>query len=211
MDSVKIALAAGLTLLALAIVLTLTQAPASLARRNTHEDQVLGTARHGTSICQSNEVLPRGTSAIRAHMFAQLGPRVSVRVLERGRVIAAGQQGAGWTGAAVTLPVHPLPTSRSGVTLCLTLALNGDETVQLLGEQRSASSAAREGEGALPGPLTIEYLRPGSSSWWSLLPEVARRAGLGHAPSGTWSVVLVAAVMAGVLALCSALAVRELR
>jgi hypothetical protein len=211
MDRVKVTLAIGLVLIVAAIGLTLTQAPMSLARRSTNEDRALKSASRRTHVCQSNELLPRGTTAIRLHIFAEYGPKVTVKVLAGGRVVAQGQQRAGWTGGVVTVPVGALARTRSGARLCVTLLLNGDETVSLLGAQTSAGHAAREGATALPGRLTVEYLRPGPSSWWSLLPEVARRAGLGRAVSGTWSVALVGVLMAGVLALCSGLIVRELR
>jgi hypothetical protein len=208
---IKVTIAIGLALIAVAVALTLTRAPASLARRNTHEDQVLGGVDHAAEYCQSGELLPSGATAIRVHVYAEYGPRVAVTLSERGRTIAHGQQGVGWTGGAVTVPLRALARSRSPARLCIELALNGDETISLFGEQTSTALAARAGHTTLPGRITVEYLRPGRSSWWSLLPEVARRAGLGHAPSGTWGVGLAAALMAGVLALCSGLLVRELR
>jgi hypothetical protein len=211
MGRVRIALAIGLALIVVAICLTLTQAPLSLARRNNSEDTILGSARRSGDDCQSNEVLPRGTSAIRLHVFAEYGPKVTLTVLEHGRVIARGQQDAGWTGGAVTVPVRALPASRSPVELCFALLLNGDETLQLLGEPVPAARATREGRKTLAGRLSVEYLRPGRSSWWSLVPAVARNAGLGRAASGAWSVALVGVLMGGVLLLCSGLIVRELR
>jgi hypothetical protein len=207
---IKVALTIGLALLVLALALTLTQAPTSLARRSTSEDQILGTVSHKVDYCQEDEVLPRETSAIRVHIYAEYGPRVTAALSQKGRVIAHGQQGVGWTGGAVTLPVGALSRTRSGVRLCVALSLNGYETVSLLGEQTPSARAAHSANTTLQGRLTVEYLRAGRSSWWSLLPEVARRAGLGHAPSGTWVLAFVAALMTGMLALCAGLLVREL-
>jgi hypothetical protein len=213
MDStrVRVALTIGLVLIAGAVALTLTQAPASLARRSTNEDQVLTTTRRRAVTCQSGETLPRGTSAIRVHIFAEYGPEVALQVLQHGQLIAHASQQAGWTGGAFTVSIAPPASTLTGVTLCYRLALNGDETLSQLGEATSPHIAAHEGTTVLPGRVTVEYLRPGSSSWWSLVQPVARRMGLGHIPSGRWSVGLVAALMAGVLALCSGLIVRELR
>jgi hypothetical protein len=211
MGRVKAALAIGLALIAGGVAVTLTQAPPSLARRNTDEDQILGSMRRKAQTCQPDEVLPRGTSAVRLHIYAEYGPRVELRALEGGRIVAQGEQRAGWTGGAVTVPVSPLTTRRSAVKLCFTLFLNGDETLSPLGERTSRALAAREGDTTLPGRVTVEYLRPGPSSWWSLLLPVARRMGLGRAAAGTWNVVAVIALMAGALLICSRLVVRELR
>jgi len=211
MGRVRVTLVTGLTLLAATVGLTLTQAPMSLARRSTSQEQPLASISQAEVICQSHEVLPRATTAIRLHLFAEYGPKVTLQLSERGRVIASGQQRGGWTGGAVTVPVSPLARRRAAVKLCFTLSLNGDETVSPAGEPTEASPAARVGGTTLLGRVAVEDLRPGPASWWSLLPQVARRAGLGRAAGGTWSVVLVAALMGAVLALCSGLIVRELR
>ncbi len=51
--------------------------------------------------------------------------------------------------------------------------------------------------------LRIEYLRPGPGSWWSLASAVARRMGLGRAPSGTWVALLPLALMSVAVALAA--------
>lgn len=207
----KIVVVVGLLLGAVAVVLTLSQSPSAIARVNTSEQALLETVTKTTSACQANEVLPRGTTAVRLRTWAFLGPRVTLTMLEHGHVIAHGEHGSGWTAGVVTIPVKRLSTTRSGVDLCFTLFVNGDETVELTGDPTSEALAARGPEGSLQGRLRVEYLRPNSSSWWSLAPQVARRMGLGHAPSGTWSALLVLALMGGLAALCAGMIIRELR
>jgi hypothetical protein len=56
----------------------------------------------------------------------------------------------------------------------------------------------------------MEYLRPGTRSWWSMAASITRRMGLGRAPGGAWDVLLVIAFMATVVVLVSALVVREI-
>ena len=206
----KVLVGTGLLAGVAAIALTLSGSPIAVARVNTTEDTVVEVVRQRLSACQANEALPRGTSAIRLRTFAFLGPRVTVQVLAHGRVIARGERESGWTGGVVTVPVNRLATARTGVETCFTLFPNGDETIELVGEPTTGPLAARSQEGPLPGRIRVEYLRPGSSSWWSLAPEVARRMGLGHAPAGTWSVLLVIALMGSLVALCSRLILREL-
>jgi hypothetical protein len=199
----KITLGAGLLVGAAAIGVTLSGSPLTLARANTTVHGTFETTRQQTEACQSNEVLPRETTAVRLRIFAFLGPRMTVALLSHGRVIAHGERGTGWTSNVVTIPVNPLPTERSGVELCFALFLNGDETVSLEGERTSQALAAQSESGPLPGRLRVEFLRPGRSSWWSHAGAVARRMGLGHALSGVWRVLLLALLMGVVLVLCS--------
>jgi hypothetical protein len=206
----KLLLAAGLPLGVLAVAITLTQAPITVARVSTTERTFLAEVRHKTSVCQAGEALPRETSAIRLGADGFLGPRVTVEVLAHSRVIAHGERGSGWTAGVVTVPVNRLSTARSGVELCFTLFGNGEESTTLVGSPAAGARAAHGNDGPLPGRVSVEYLRPSRSSWWSLAPQVARRMGLGHAAAGTWCVLLVLALMGGVVALCSRLILREL-
>lgn len=206
----KIVIATGLVLGAAAIVLTLSQSPVAVARLSTPEAEYLTTATERTSVCQSGEVIPAGISAIRLRTYAFLGPRVTLVARTHGRAIVHGERGSGWTSGVVTVPVNRLSTARSGVELCFTLFLNGNESSELTGEATTPARAARDRQGALPGRVRVEYLRPSLSSWWSLAPQVARRMGLGHAPSGTWGVLLVVALVGAMIAVCARVILREL-
>ena len=206
----KIVLVAGLLLILAGIAVTLTQSPISIAAVNTPQRAPLGELQRDTSYCQSDETLPPETSAIRLRTYAFLGPRVSVEVLAHGHVIAHGQRGSGWTGGVVTIPVNTLSTVRSGVALCFTFFTNEDETITAVGEPTTGVLAAHARDATSPGRVRVEYLRPNRSSWWSLVPEVARRMGLGHAPSGTWTVLLVLALMGGLVAVCARVIFGEL-
>jgi hypothetical protein len=210
MRRVKVVFGIGLILAAAGIAVSLSQAPATVAAVNNTELGVLAQVTHETEVCQSNEVLPPDTTAIRLQLYVVTGPRVALEVLAHGRVIVHGEHGSGWTGNVVTLPVQPLSRQRSGVEICFTPFLNGDETAVLLGEPTTPAGAARDAAGTLPGRVTVEYLRPGRSSWWSLAPGVARRMGLGRAWSGTWWVLLVVCLMGSVILVASRLVLREL-
>jgi hypothetical protein len=206
----KVVIATGLVLGAAAIVLTLSQSPIAVARLSTPEATYLSTASERTSVCQAGEVIPADISAIRLRTYAFLGPRVTIVARTHGRVIVHGERGSGWTGGVVTVPVNRLSTARSGADLCFTLFLNGNESSELTGEPTASALAARDRQGPLPGRVRVEYLRRSRSSWWSLAPEVARRMGLGHAPSGTWGVLLVVALVGGMVAVCARVILREL-
>jgi hypothetical protein len=206
---VRPALVAGLTLLAIAIGVTLTRSPIVVAWSDpTPSNAQIAQTRISARACQADEVLPPGASAARLSLFAVFGPRVSVAVLSGGRVLTSGVRGAGWTGGAVTVPPRPLRRGASHVKLCFALGPM-NEVVELIGSPASPAEATTAGDGRrLPGRIRIEFLKPGRRSWWSLASSVARRMGLGHTAAGTWVVLLLAAAMATVLAGASWLTVR---
>jgi hypothetical protein len=206
----KLALAASAVAGIAAVCFALSQSPPAVARVNTAAHQSLGTTRQAIDACQPDEVIPAQTSAVRLGIGAFLGPRVTVQALAQEQVIARGERRSGWTGGTVTVPVNALSTARSGVEVCFAAHLNGDETAALAGERTPVALAANGPGGPLRGRVRIEYLRAGATSWWLLAPSVARRMGLGRAWSGTWSAVLVLALMAGVVALCVRLTRRAL-
>jgi hypothetical protein len=106
--------------------------------------------------------------------------------------------------------VAPSHVASTGATICFAFDVH-DETVDVRGEPTVPALAARNGGGTpLPGRVRVEYLRRGRS-WWSLVPTVARRIGLGHALGGGWNVLLVLALMAALVFCASRLALRELR
>jgi hypothetical protein len=194
-----------------ALAITLSHAPIAVARFNSYERLALGSLRQSGTICQADEVLPAGTSAVRLQLFALTGPRVTLAVLAGGRTIAHGERAAGWTGGSVTVPLSHVSGARTGVTLCFALALNGDERVTLTGARASAALAAQFSSGPLPGRIDLEDLRPGQASWWSLLLAVARRMGLGRGAAGTWWALLAAALMLGVALISARVVLTELR
>jgi hypothetical protein len=205
-------LAAGLALVAVGLVVTLAGSPTVVVRANgTPADEPIREIGSGVGACQSGEVLPAGASAIRLILVANAGPRVTVTALSGSRVLARGVAGAGWTASAVTVSVNPLRRAVAGVRVCFRLGA-APEKVQVGGLRTNTAMAARYlAGGVLPGRFTVEYMRSGGSSWWSMLRTVARHMGLGRSPSGSWVALLAALLMGATLAAGSWLAVRELR
>jgi hypothetical protein len=209
---VRVAVAAGLLVLAIALVIVLSQSPVALTGTNGVEAgepafaSVPG-AGHG---CQGNETLPANTTAIRLSLSASSGPRVAVTVSSGGTVLAHGRSSSGWTGRAVTVPVAPLDRTVDHATVCFSFP-GADEQVSFLGASAAPRAGTTVGTHVLPGRLAVEYLRSGSSSWFSQISEVARRMGLGRAWAGTWVALLVAMLMASAGALAVWLTIRESR
>jgi hypothetical protein len=206
----KVVLAIGLALFAAAVILVLAQSPLTVVHTNVAKSELLATTKQPISACQPSESVPRGISAIRLRAYSFDGPRVSVTLLSHGRVIARGERGSGWTGGVVTVPVDPLTPQASDVSLCFAFHWNGYETGQLVGEPTTGPLAASGSGGRLPGRVTVEYMRPGPASWFSLVPTVARRVGLARGWSGVWGAVLALAAMLAAAALCSRAILRGL-
>jgi hypothetical protein len=202
MPTPRLAFGVCLVVGAVALTVTLSHSPISVARVSSEQQVHLASLRHSTTICQADEALPREISALRLLLFAYAGPRVTVAVFAHGHVIARGERGSGWTGGSVTVPVTRLAGAHAGVTLCMAVSLNNDESISVGGERTDEALAAQGSAGPLPGRVRVEDLRPARSSWFSLILAVARRLGLGHAGSGTWS-ALLAAVLALVVVLIS--------
>jgi hypothetical protein len=213
MRGVKIALVAGLTLLAVTIGLTLLRSPTIVAATNKpHDSQEvqIASTRRSTNYCQSGETLPQGTTAIRLSLSASIGPRVRVTASIRGDPIASGAEDSGWTGSIVAVSVKPLRHTVSGVRICASFAL-ANETLVLLGEHTHAAVAAREAGRPLQGRMWVEYLRPGPRSWASLGSSVIRNMGYGRAWGGSGIALLVLALLAIIALLASRVALTEMR
>jgi hypothetical protein len=212
MRDARVALAAGLALLAVALVIVLSGSPQVLAGTNGIEPlgNVLASVPGGGSACQAGETLPAGSSAIRLSLGATAGPRVAVAVRSNGEVVAHGVSAPGWLGDVVTIPVEPLGRAVRDATVCFAFA-GAYERVSFFGARTPARGAARSGKGLLPGRVAVEYVRSGRSSWWSLALSVARRMGLGRARAGTWIALFVGALMAAAIAAASWSLIRESR
>ncbi len=207
---VRAVLAIGLTLLTIAVALVLSGSPARVAGTNSVllQSRVAALDGYGGA-CQSREVLPAGTSAVRMDLDSAVGPTVTVTVFSGERVVTRGTRGSGWTGADVTVLVEHVRHTVSDTTVCLMLGPSR-QRIDMLGRPGRASTVTTSAEEPAVGRMRIEYLAAGDRSWWSQILSIARRIGLGRAPSGTWIVLLIVALMAALATLASCLLVREL-
>ncbi|MGA2163431.1 MAG: hypothetical protein ABSH36_03065 [Solirubrobacteraceae bacterium] len=213
MRGARVAIVGGLALTAIAAAIVLSGSPQVLAGSNGVAAVIyppLASVSGGGGACQPDETVPAGSSAIRLSLEASAGPRIAVTVHSGATLIAHGESAPGWLGRVVTVPIEPIDSTVHQATVCFSFT-GADERVSLLGVRTPRQGAATSGARTLPGRIAIEYLHAGSSSWWSLASEVARRLGLGRAWAGTWVAVMVAALMAAGLALASWLILREAR
>jgi|SRR5271154_304176 len=205
MRGVKIALAAGLAILAASLVVVLSGAPMSVAGTNgVAATSSLKLSSHGFIRCEQGGSLPQGTRAIRVSLSVNSGPAVDVKVLAGTTVLAEGSHQAGWgVDETVTVPVARVPRTVHDTVVCTTVA-RGAESIQANGTR------VGKAEGVQGIRLRIEYLRPGPSSWLSLASSVARRMGFDRAPGGAWVAYLAIVVMIAVSVLASRLVLRDL-
>jgi hypothetical protein len=206
-----VTIAVGVVLLLAVCAVTLTRSPSRVVRAGPQANSVLAAIATSGHVCQAGEVLPSGVSAIRVSLQAYYGTRVQLVVFSGSQVVAEGRRGPEWTGSTVTVPVRSLSHSVAPATVCVQIGPNS-EPIFFLGHETPAKVAAvTNDEARLPGRLSLEYLASGEGSWWSRILAVARHMGLGHALTGTWVVLLIAALMAAVGGLAARLTWRELQ
>jgi hypothetical protein len=212
MRSVRIALIATLTLLSLAIILTMLESPPSVAGTNRPagaNEEPIASTEHSNRYCQPHELLPRGISAIRVWLDAAAGPRLRLVARADGHTITSGERGSGWSGGSVAIPVTPLARAVSGVTVCVAFRLH-DEAIIVQGNATPRALAAYNDHQTLPGRMWIEYLHAGSTSWAALAPAIVRHMGFGRAEPHLWIAFLALVLLATVIALAASTAYREL-
>ena len=207
---IRITVAIGLALTALAVGVGLARSP--LVRAGTDGTPLpaeIGATSAPATICQGEETVPAGTTAIRASLLSLLGPRIKLVARSGGQVVSTGELGYGWTGAVIAIPVKRVVGSHRHTNICISLAKR-QQLVNLRGANTKFSPAVSDGNQVLPGRLRFDYLRPDKSSWLSLALPTARQIGL-NIGGGAGIVVIPLMLLFGVGTLASWLLVRELR
>jgi hypothetical protein len=202
---VRVVVLAGLLVIVGAVVVTLSRSPLVVAGSNSVSGTgFVATTQGEATFCQSGETLPSGTRALRLWVNTNINPRVQVVVRSGSTVVTEGVQQPGRLTSAIAIPVALVPRSIQQATVCFNFG-PAVEPVRLVG---GYTPRRRPGEPRVK--IRVEYLRAGLHSWWSQALSVARRIGLGRAPSGTWVafVPVVLMLIAGLLAV--RLVLREL-
>jgi hypothetical protein len=210
MRSVKIALGVALALVAVAVGAVLAHKPLVVVGNNGVQAPLYrnGSVAVDTGSCQAGGTLPGGTSAIRISIGANVNPEIAVKVFAGTRLVTQGQRGAGGgLNASATIPVRRVPRTVHGARVCVTLGASQE----VMGIRGIATRPEVDGLFRLQDlKLGMEYLRPGSRSWWSYVSSIAYRFGLGRAAGGTWIGFFVIALMLAVAGLATRLVLREL-
>ena len=207
---IRVAIAIGLALTIVAVSVSLARSP--LVRAGTDGTPLpteIGANAVPTTICQGEETLPAGTTAIRVSMLSLLGPKIKLVASAEGQTVTTGELGSGWTGSVVAIPVHRVVGTHAHAKVCISLAKR-QQLVNLRGANTKFSPAVTEGKQVLPGRMRFEYLRPDNKSWLSLALPTARRIGL-TVGGGGLIVVVPLMLLLSAAALTSWLLIRDLR
>jgi hypothetical protein len=204
---VRLALAAGLTALAVALGVVLTRPPMTvIASDNVPATLAVASISHPTVACQAGGSVPQGTEQIRVSLSANTGPQVNLEVFSGSTLVTTGERDAGWgIDETVTVPVKRVAQTIPHARICTTIG-PVVEPLQINGTRVKIPNSAQ-----VTVLLRMEYLRPGHRSWLSLASSIAHDMGLAHAPSGTWvAYLLVAVMLAAVMLAVSVLCTRQL-
>lgn len=183
---VKLVLGAGLLAIALAALIVMLRSAPRVAATNLVSDAQWAITLHpGEVLCDPGEIVPAGTGALRLRALAEAGrgPALSVSVAgPPGTRLAAteatGGLAAGWRTGSIRIPLRDtVGNTLGGGTVCVRNV--GASTVSLGGAAPDGASVVTVDGHYLDGKPRVEYLGPGSQSWFALLPELARRFSLG--------------------------------
>jgi hypothetical protein len=201
---VRLVVAVGLSAIALAAVAILAQsAPRRAGTNLTANTGYVIALAPGSQLCEPGELVPGDTGALRlsADSGSRPGPRLDLTMSDARGQIAAGGVAGGWRSGTLTIPVSHVRETKQGVQICL--VNRGSEQVSFGGSVPDANFYVVLAGKPLNGRMRIEYMRPGSESWLSLLPTLAHRFSLAKADIVRhWAVgaVLVLMLLAIVLA-----------
>jgi len=174
---VKLVLAGGLLALLVGVVIVLSQsAPRRSGSNGIPAEQFALSLPVDQTVCQGGELVPGDTAAVQATLgtFYKPGPRISLTATVGGRLLTSGGLAQGWTQGPVRIPVRPVHQTTGNVTVCLHNA--GPVLIAIGGIAPYATGNVRVIVGhhavIVPAGLRYDYFRPGTETWWSLLPTL---------------------------------------
>jgi hypothetical protein len=176
---VRLVVAVGLLAIVLAGVAILAQsAPRRAGTNLTANTGYVIKLPPGGQLCEPGELVPGDTGALRlsADSGPRPGPRLQLTMADARGQIAAGGAAGGWHSGTLTIPVSRVRETKQGVQICL--VNRGTEQVAFGGSVPDANFYVVLAGKPLNGRMRIEYMRPGSESWLSLLPTLAHRFSL---------------------------------
>ncbi|HEV3069872.1 MAG TPA: hypothetical protein VGY76_00425 [Solirubrobacteraceae bacterium] len=207
---IRITIAIGLALTVVAVGVALARKP--LVRAGTDGTPLpteVGATPAPTTVCQGEETVPAGTTAIRVSMLSLMGPRLKLLARSQGQVVTSGELGYGWTGSIVSIPVARVAGTHPHTTICVSLAKRR-QLVNLRGANTKFAPAVMGGKQVLTGRMRFDYMHPNDKSWLALALPTARRIGL-NIGGGAGIVLLPLLLLLSAAALSSWLLVRDLR
>jgi hypothetical protein len=148
-------------------------------------------------LCQGAAGVPEGAAHVQLLIGTYGHPVPDLRIeflTAAGVVLAAGHLAPGAREGVVSIPLTSL---RRGIASSSCLHVGGSSGVVLGGEGGPVTPSSEVINGKpQPGRIGLLYFRPGSESWWQLLPVLSHRFGLGKASFlGDWSLPVAALLL----------------
>ncbi|HEY7961528.1 MAG TPA: hypothetical protein VID29_06360 [Solirubrobacteraceae bacterium] len=167
----------------------------------------------GSTLCQTVPPLPGDVASTQLLIgtYHHPVPTLALRYLDTsGAVTATGTLAAGTHEGTVTIALHTLTGGHPAARACL--RVGGHTNVVLGGEGGPIGGNSELIDGhPQPGRVSLIYMRAGAESWWSLLPTLDRRFGVGKAAIfGDWTLPAMALALFGVWVAATRLLLREL-
>ncbi len=189
---VAAAITAGLALLAVGLLITLShRAPRQAGSDHISPAIFTATLPRGGLLCQDNPYLPpkAATVAILVGTYGRPVPALGISfTTPSGAVVSSGHLQAGTRQGTVSIPISPAKGDPgSAVNVCL--SVGGPSKFVVAGEGIPPDPTDETVDGvAQPGRISLVYYRAGDESWFSLLPTLDKRFGLGKAAFfGDWT------------------------
>jgi hypothetical protein len=201
---VRAVLAAGLLAIVIAAVVVLAQSEPRQAGTNLTADAGFAiTLGPRQKLCEPEELLPGDTGALRlnASTGGLPGPRLGVDISSPSGPVSSGVLPAGWRSGEVLIPLSRVPQTLPSTTVCVSNL--GSRPVAFGGSVPDSGFMIDVAGKPLSGRLRIEYMRPGSESWFALAPTLVHRFSLAKADlvrHWEWAVVIVLMLFAVALA-----------
>jgi hypothetical protein len=188
------------------------KAPPLLASNSVPLQGLVVQIGHGSDVCQTI-LAPRGAGIAQFFVLpldTTKGPALSMRLGNSGRTLATSHIAGGWTGDKVRFSFPALSETYPSARVCV--RNEGRTLLRFTGLSNPPSTNTTVNGQHESAVIAAEFFGPQKKNAWSMLPTIARRAGILHgAIAGAWSFWVAAAfvLLAGATAL--ALSLRSLR
>jgi hypothetical protein len=209
---VRVVVGFAVLVVAVATVIALSQRGARLAGTNGIKQQAFVVALPaGRQACQRFVLLvdDAARTQVLVGTNGKPAPPLAVTFADRdGRFVARGL-GRPTHEGLVTIPIGAaVDGTRPSTTACIRNL--GDRPIVLGGDIAKPEGSARIDGRTTGGAVSFRYLRAGNETWWSLLPTIASRFGIGKAPIfGDWTLPAAALLLLAVWIAAIRLLVRE--
>jgi hypothetical protein len=153
----------------------------------------------GQQLCEPAELVPGDTGGLRLAVDSGAfpGPRLQASINAPQGPVSSGELKPGWRSGTILVPLDRIPRTLPSATVCLRNA--GSREVRFGGSTPASGFVIEDAGKPLSGRLRIEYMRPGSESWFALLPTLVHRFSLAKSDivrHWAWIAVIVLMLLA---------------